>query len=95
MSGKSYAVVGNSTFSCMMDEWATVVWGCFPRHDGDPVFNSLLNMNSRYSGFFAFDVDDAVSSTQYYDGEESVTLKTRVASKDGSIVEITDLCPKF
>lgn len=40
------AVIGNSAFSCIVDKTSKVVWACFPKVDGDPIFNCLLNNNS-------------------------------------------------
>src|SRR6476661_9573443 len=36
------ALVGNGRLSALIDRDASVVWSCFPRFDGDPVFCSLL-----------------------------------------------------
>lgn len=43
------AIVGNSSFNCIVDKTSKVVWACFPKVDGDPIFNCLLNNNSSVS----------------------------------------------
>lgn len=43
------AIIGNSVFSCAIDKTSKVVWSCFPRLDGDPIFNCLMNNNSEFS----------------------------------------------
>ena len=43
------AIVGNSSFNCIVDKTSKVVWACFPKIDGDPIFNCLLNNNSSVS----------------------------------------------
>ena len=35
-------VIGNCSFSALVDERARIVWCCLPRFDSPPVFNALL-----------------------------------------------------
>ena len=39
------ACIGNCSFSALLDRRAQVVWSCFPRVDGDPIFCSLVKRN--------------------------------------------------
>jgi len=36
------ALIGNSTIAALIDRNASIVWGCFPRFDGDALFCELL-----------------------------------------------------
>ena len=36
-------VVGNCEVAALVDEHASIVWGCLPALDGDPVFCALLD----------------------------------------------------
>ena len=56
------AIVGNGAIGCLINERADVVWGCFPRFDGDPLFCSLLREPSPDAdfGYLAVDFLDSV-----------------------------------
>ena len=43
MSSLDLAVIGNCMISALVDRRAQVVWSCFPRFDGDPIFSALLD----------------------------------------------------
>jgi hypothetical protein len=43
MRNLDLALIGNCTLGALIDERAEMVWACFPRFDGDPVFCSLLD----------------------------------------------------
>ena len=49
--GLELAVVGNSRIGALIDTSASIVWMCVPRFDGDPVFCSLLDNDSRDGRF--------------------------------------------
>ena len=40
--GLDLAVIGNGRTAALVDPAARIVWWCFPRFDGDPVFCRLL-----------------------------------------------------
>ena len=46
MSTLDLAVIGNCNIAALVDQRANLVWMCFPRLDGDPVFCSLLDGNA-------------------------------------------------
>lgn len=70
-----------------------MVWCCFPRYDGDPVFCSLLRKNKDI-GFFEIEVNKSESIKQEYI-ENTAILKTRITDNQGGCVEITDFAPRF
>ena len=86
--------IGNCQVSALVDREGAVVWACVPRVDGDPVFCSLLNGDNRDTGIWRFELVGQVSATQEYIRNTPI-LVTRLEAADGSVVEITDFCPRF
>ncbi len=108
MNSLDLAVIGNCSFSALIDDKARIVWSCLPRFDGDPVFCSLLNGDDAVEdlngddavddkdsfGFYDFVIDDFARSEQYY-LENSAVLVTTLFDRHGAAVEITDFAPRF
>ncbi|MDN3645673.1 glycoside hydrolase family 15 protein [Pontixanthobacter aestiaquae] len=86
--------IGNCQVSGLIDQSASLVWGCVPRVDGDPVFCALLNGEKRDSGVWRFELENQTSVTQHYERNTAI-LVTRLESEDGSAVEIRDFCPRY
>ncbi len=38
-----FGLIGNLAISALVDDEARIVWSCFPRFDGDPIFCRLLD----------------------------------------------------
>jgi len=89
-------VTGNCVVSALIDREARVVWSCFPRLDGDPVFHALVDRSDRPDarGFWSIELGGFERSEQEYIGNTAV-LRTRLYSSNGSAVEVTDFCPRF
>ena len=94
-------VIGNCTFSALIDARARIVWCCLPRFDGDPVFNALLepgkgeaSRDSSQSSAFAIEIEDFAHSKQWYEPNTAV-LRTQLFDKSGQAIEITDFAPRF
>jgi GH15 family glucan-1,4-alpha-glucosidase len=89
-------VVGNGTIGCLINERAEVVWACFPRFDGDPLFCSLLREPGPGAdfGFFAVDLLECVKIEQDYVPNTPI-LVSRMYDQSGGCVEITDFSPRF
>ena len=68
MSSLDLALIGNGAIGVLLDSSADMVWGCFPRFDGDPVFCSLLRERGSQEdfGFFAIELVDCVRREQEY-----------------------------
>lgn len=47
----SMAIVGNSTIAALIDQKARILWGCWPRIDGDPLFSALVGGADPQRGF--------------------------------------------
>ncbi|WKB53341.1 glycoside hydrolase family 15 protein [Eleftheria terrae] len=92
-SSLELGVVGNCSFSALIDRQARVVWSCLPRFDGDPVFNALLDPSAQ-GALWSFELDAFSHSEQFYDGNTAV-LHTRLYDSAGQGVEVVDFAPRF
>jgi GH15 family glucan-1,4-alpha-glucosidase len=70
-----------------------VVWSCFPRFDGDPLFCKLLDDEGE-RGFYSIELEDQAEVEQSYLPNTAV-LVTRLTAASGDGVEITDFAPRF
>jgi GH15 family glucan-1,4-alpha-glucosidase len=86
-------MIGNCTYSALIDERARLVWCCLPRFDGDPVFNALLDPSDHASDW-AFELEDFARSEQHYLPGTAI-LVTRLYNTQGHGVEVTDFAPRF
>jgi GH15 family glucan-1,4-alpha-glucosidase len=90
------ALIGNGTLGALVDARGSVVWCCFPRFDGDPVFCSLLAGDSPGDkpGAFTIELEGSVRTEQAYLADTPI-LVTRFYDKKGGGIEITDFCPRY
>jgi len=87
-------VVGNCSFSALIDPKASIVWCCLPRFDGDPIFNALLaGTEDPADGLFSIRLEGLAETEQHYEPNTAV-LVTRLHGSSGS-VEIVDCVPRF
>ena len=93
MNTLDLALIGNCTVGALVDARAKIVWGCFPRFDGDPVFCSLLRNTEDY-GFSAIELADCERTEQHY-LENTAILVTRLYDCHGGGIEVTDFAPRF
>ncbi len=95
MSTLDLALVGNGSYSALIDPRGRVVWACLPRFDGDPVFSSLMaGAKEPESGFWDVQLDGCVHTEQHY-LQNSAVVVTILDDGNGNIVEITDFAPRF
>jgi GH15 family glucan-1,4-alpha-glucosidase len=96
MSDLNLAVIGNSAIAALVDRRARIVWCCFPRFDGDPIFCSLLEVADDPTGAGLFDIEltDLASAKQEYVRNTAI-LVTTLTDDAGATVQITDLAPRF
>jgi len=89
------ALIGNCTISALIDAHARIVWACFPRLDGDPMFHALLGSpdGTTDAGTFAIQLEGLIATNQEY-LPNSAILRTVLESPDGAI-EIIDFAPRF
>lgn len=93
MSTLDLAVVGNCSFSALIDREARIVWSCVPRFDGDPVFCALLDQAGE-KGVFEIRLDGLARVEQRYLRNTAV-LVTTLYDGAGSALEVTDFSPRF
>jgi GH15 family glucan-1,4-alpha-glucosidase len=78
----------------LIDHEARIVWSCWPRFDGDPVFHALLGGGEPGDGSFAIELQGLARSEQHYETNTAV-LRTRLWDTQGQGLEITDFAPRF
>src|SRR5262245_32951000 len=90
------ALIGNGAIGLLVDAAGTIVWGCFPRFDGDPVFCALLDVTPRETerGVYAIEIVNLERTEQEYVTNTAV-LVTRLFDTSGGAVEIVDCVPRF
>lgn len=89
----AFGLIGNCAISALVDGEARIVWSCFPRFDGDPVFCRLLD-NDGDRGFFGIELEDRVSIEQHC-VENTALLETVMRNSRGCGIRITDFAPRF
>lgn len=93
MNNLDYGLIGNCTINALIDRDANIVWSCFPRFDGDPVFSRLLD-NDAERGYFGIEMEGTVEREQSYIRNTAI-LRTVFRNDRGSGIEIVDFCPRF
>lgn len=88
------SVIGNGVISALLDRFGNIVWGCWPRIDGDPFFCALLDGETPESGFFSIAFDEEAEAEQFYVRNTAI-VRTILRSKSGASLQITDLAPRF
>ncbi len=87
------ALIGNCRVAALVDATARVVWWCFPRFDGDPVFSRLLS-GAEEKGFTDVVLHDQVKSESAY-ARNTAVLETFLEDSHGGRIKITDFMPRF
>ena len=90
------ALIGNGRIGLLVDSGGAVVWGCFPRFDGDPTFCALLDTAPAATtrGVFTIELINGIRVEQEYLVNTAV-LVTRLYDSAGGTIEITDCVPRF
>jgi GH15 family glucan-1,4-alpha-glucosidase len=89
-------VIGNCAIAALVDPVGSIVWSCFPRLDGDPIFCALLDDHgNEHEGAFTVEMKDAVASATQRYVDNSAVLETLVTDSAGNAIEIVDYCPRF
>ena len=89
-------VIGNSEVAALIDAEGTIVWGCLPRLDGDPVFSALLDSDRGMDadGQFGIELVDGTEVTQRYLRNTAI-LETTMSDAHGNRLRVVDFCPRF
>ena len=96
MSNLNLGLIGNGAISALIDDQGRIVWSCFPRFDGDPVFCHLLQPTGHEAGSGAFGIEmvNFSHAEQSYETNTAV-LTTRLFDQHGGCLEVTDFAPRF
>jgi GH15 family glucan-1,4-alpha-glucosidase len=87
------ALIGNCRVAALVDDNARIVWWCFPRFDGDPVFSRLLS-GAEEKGFCDVVLSGQANARASY-ARNTAVLETWLEDRNGGIVKITDFMPRF
>ncbi|HTK80326.1 MAG TPA: glycoside hydrolase family 15 protein [Rhizomicrobium sp.] len=91
--GLDLAVIGNCRTAALVEPSSRLVWWCFPRFDGDPVFCRLLSGNEEKG--FSDVVLDRLANVQSDYVRNTPIVSTTLTADDGGAVRITDFAPRF
>lgn len=86
-------VIGNCAVASLIDAEARHVWFCFPRLDGDPLFNALVNGTDPEAGFMDIVLRDQKTARQSYLRNTAI-LETVLAGEGGTI-RVLDWAPRY
>ncbi|MGO9420862.1 glycoside hydrolase family 15 protein [Roseiarcus sp.] len=87
------ALIGNSSVAALVDRDARIVWWCFPRFDGDPVFSRLL-AGEEEKGFCDVILHGQTSIESRYVRNTAI-VESILTAADGATLRITDFAPRF
>lgn len=85
--------IGNCQIGALVNPVGRIVWSCFPRLDGDPIFSELAD-NGSEQGMFSIDMAELVEHRQYYLRNTAI-LCTELEDRNGGAIRITDFAPRF
>ncbi len=91
--GLDLAVIGNGRTAALVDPCARIVWWCYPRFDGDPIFCRLLS-GKEEKGFSDVVLDDMAEFQSEYLRNTAI-VSTVLTDRHGNKVRITDFVPRF
>src|ERR1700674_543883 len=91
--GLDLAVIGNCRTAALVEPGSRIVWWCYPRFDGDPVFSRLL-AGDEEKGFSDVVLDDLADVQSQYLRNTAIVVTT-LTDSGGGAVRITDFAPRF
>ena len=91
--GLDLAVIGNGRTAALLQPNSRLVWWCFPRFDGDPIFSRLLAADEE-KGFSDVVLEDLVEIKSDYLRNTAI-VETILTDSRGAAVRITDFAPRF
>src|ERR1700683_5530180 len=91
--GLDLAVIGNGRTAALVDPHSRLVWWCYPRFDGDPIFCRLVSGKAE-KGFSDVVLDDMAEFQSEYVRNTAI-VSTVLTDSHGGKVRITDLAPRF
>jgi GH15 family glucan-1,4-alpha-glucosidase len=91
--GLDLAIIGNGRTAALVDPLSRIVWWCFPRFDGDPIFSRLL-AGDEEKGFCEVVLHGMVEHSSEYVRNTAI-VSTVLTDDKGASVRITDFAPRF
>ena len=91
--GLDLAVIGNGRAAALVDPHSRIVWWCYPRFDGDPIFCRLVS-GKEEKGFSDVVLDDIAEFQSEYVRNTAI-VSTVLTDRNGGKVKITDFAPRF
>jgi GH15 family glucan-1,4-alpha-glucosidase len=91
--GLDLAVVGNGRTAALVDPLSRIVWWCYPRFDGDPIFSRLL-AGDEEKGFCDVVLEGMVEFSSDYVRNTAI-VSTVLTNDEGASIRITDFAPRF
>ena len=91
--GLDLAVIGNGRTAALVDPSSRIVWWCYPRFDGDPIFCRLVS-GKEEKGFSDVILDDMAEFSSEYVRNTAIVATTLTDHRGGK-VRITDFTPRF
>src|SRR6476620_3145832 len=91
--GLDLAVIGNGRTAALLEPASRLVWWCFPRFDGNPVFSRLL-AGDEEKGFTDVVLDGLADIKSDYLRNTPIVV-TELTDDKGNAVRITDFAPRF
>jgi GH15 family glucan-1,4-alpha-glucosidase len=91
--GLDLAAIGNGHTAALLEPSSRLVWWCFPRLDGDPVFSRLL-AGGEEKGFCDVVLDGMADFASDYERNTAI-VSTVLTNSQNASVRITDFAPRF
>ena len=91
--GLDLAIIGNGRTAALVDPAGRLVWWCYPRFDGDPIFCRLV-AGDEEKGFSDVVLDGLVEYQSEYQRNTATVITTLTDSRGGK-VRITDFAPRY
>ena len=80
--GLDLAVIGNGQTAALIEPASRIVWWCYPRLDGDPVFSRLV-AGQEEKGFSDVVIDDMVDFSSDYERNAPIVSTTLTDGRGG------------
>jgi GH15 family glucan-1,4-alpha-glucosidase len=91
--GLDLAIIGNGRTAALVDPTGRLVWWCYPRFDGDPVFCRLVSGDEE-KGFSDVVLDGLAEYHSEYQRNTATVITTLTDSRGGKL-RITDFAPRY
>jgi GH15 family glucan-1,4-alpha-glucosidase len=91
--GLDLAVIGNGRTAALVNPTSRIVWWCYPRFDGDPIFSRLV-AGGEEKGFCDVVLEGMVEFSSDYVRNTAI-VSTVLTNDKGASVRITDFAPRF